>query len=102
MIEYLGVFIRVFLNRLTEKIYLKFRAILIRYRITSGISNRLKGLLRLNKLLLKLYIKNMVCIRCKMVVVKDELTKMGLHYTTVELGEAEIIENISSRSARSI
>jgi AraC-like DNA-binding protein len=37
----------------------------------------------------------MVCIRCKMVV-KDELTKMGLHYTIVELGEADIIENISA------
>lgn len=37
----------------------------------------------------------MVCIRCKMVV-KDELTKLGLHYTTVELGEAEITENISA------
>lgn len=36
----------------------------------------------------------MVCIRCKMVV-KDELTKLGLHYTTVELGEAEILEDIS-------
>jgi AraC-like DNA-binding protein len=36
----------------------------------------------------------MVCIRCKMVV-KDELTKLGLHYTTVELGEADILENIS-------
>jgi AraC-like DNA-binding protein len=36
----------------------------------------------------------MVCIRCKMVV-KDELTKLGLHYTIVELGEAEILENIS-------
>jgi len=29
-------------------------------------------------------------------VVKDELTKLGLHYTTVELGETEILENISS------
>ncbi len=29
-------------------------------------------------------------------VVKSELEKLGLHYTTVELGEAEIIENISS------
>ena len=38
----------------------------------------------------------MVCIRCKMVV-KDELTKIGLHYTTVELGEADILENISAR-----
>jgi len=29
-------------------------------------------------------------------LVKSELEKMGLHYKTVELGEAEIIENISS------
>ena len=36
----------------------------------------------------------MVCIRCKLVV-KDELTKLGLHYTSVELGEAEIVENLS-------
>jgi AraC-like DNA-binding protein len=36
----------------------------------------------------------MVCIRCKMVV-KEELTKLGLHYTSVELGEAEVLENIS-------
>ena len=43
---------------------------------------------------LKLYIKNMVCIRCKMVV-KEELAKLGLHYTSVELGEAEVLENIS-------
>ena len=37
----------------------------------------------------------MVCIRCKMVV-KDEIAKLGLHYTTVELGEADILENIST------
>lgn len=43
---------------------------------------------------MKLYIKNMVCIRCKMVV-KDELKKLGLHYTVVELGEVEILENIT-------
>ena len=36
----------------------------------------------------------MVSIRCKMVV-KDELTKLGLHYTNVELGEADIMEDIS-------
>jgi len=48
-----------------------------------------------NSNLLKLYIKNMVCIRCKMVV-KDELAKLGLHYTVVELGEAEIMETISA------
>lgn len=43
---------------------------------------------------LKLYIKNMVCIRCKMVV-RDELSKIGLHHHVVELGEAEIFEDIS-------
>lgn len=36
----------------------------------------------------------MVCIRCKMMV-KAELEKLGLRYTVVELGEAEIIEDIS-------
>ncbi|MDQ6757271.1 MAG: AraC family transcriptional regulator [Bacteroidota bacterium] len=36
----------------------------------------------------------MVCIRCKMVV-KNELTKLGLHYITVELGETDIMESIS-------
>jgi YesN/AraC family two-component response regulator len=36
----------------------------------------------------------MVCIRCKMVV-KDELTKLGLKYTSVELGEVEVMEVIS-------
>ena len=35
----------------------------------------------------------MVCIRCKLVV-KQELAKLGLHYTTVELGEVEVMENI--------
>lgn len=44
---------------------------------------------------MKLYIKNMVCIRCKMVV-KAELEKLGLHYTSVELGEADIVEDISA------
>jgi AraC-like DNA-binding protein len=42
---------------------------------------------------LKLYIKNMVCIRCQMVV-KAELEKLGLHYNDVRIGEADIIENI--------
>jgi AraC-like DNA-binding protein len=36
----------------------------------------------------------MVTIRCKMVV-KSELKKLGLHYTSVELGEAETLEDIS-------
>ena len=36
----------------------------------------------------------MVCIRCKMVV-KSELEKLGLHFISVDLGEVEILENIS-------
>lgn len=36
----------------------------------------------------------MVCTRCKMVV-KTELEKLGLHYIIVELGETEIMEEIS-------
>ncbi len=36
----------------------------------------------------------MVCIRCKMVV-KSELEKLGLNYRYVELGEADIEDNIS-------
>jgi len=42
----------------------------------------------------KLYIKNMVSTRCK-IVVKAVLENIGLHYTKVELGEAEITENLS-------
>lgn len=42
---------------------------------------------------MKLYIKNMVCIRCQMVV-KAELEKLGLHYIDVRIGEADIIEEL--------
>ena len=41
---------------------------------------------------MKLYIKNMVCSRCKMVV-KSELEKLGLHPISVELGVVEIQES---------
>ena len=44
---------------------------------------------------MKLLIKNMVSLRCKMIV-KSELEKMHLHYTGVELGEIEITEQLSS------
>jgi len=43
---------------------------------------------------MKVFIKNMVCTRCKMVV-KAELEKLGLQYSRVDLGEAEIIGEIS-------
>jgi len=43
---------------------------------------------------MKLYIKYMVSLRCKMVV-KSELDKLGLHYGVVDLGEVEIHENLT-------
>lgn len=43
---------------------------------------------------MKLYIKNMVCSRCKMVV-KSELEKLGLRPIAVELGEVELTEDIT-------
>jgi hypothetical protein len=44
---------------------------------------------------MKLYIKYMVSIRCKLMV-KDELEKLGLNYKLVELGEVEITEVLSA------
>lgn len=44
---------------------------------------------------MKLYVKNMVSTRCKMMV-KDELKKLGLHYIVVDLGGVEISESLSS------
>lgn len=43
---------------------------------------------------MKLYIKNMVCSRCKMVV-KSEFEKLGLQTIYVELGEVELVKEIS-------
>ena len=44
---------------------------------------------------MKLYIKYMVSTRCKMLV-KEELTKLGLHFILVEMGVVDIMENITS------
>lgn len=43
---------------------------------------------------MKLYIKYMVSLRCKMMV-KEELKKLGLKYTALELGMVEIMEDIT-------
>ena len=43
---------------------------------------------------MKLYIKYMVSLRCKLVV-KDELHKLGIHYNTIDLGLVELPESIS-------
>ena len=43
---------------------------------------------------MKLYIKYMVSVRCKMQV-QDKLDKLGLHYGQVDLGEVEFKQDIS-------
>jgi AraC-like DNA-binding protein len=43
---------------------------------------------------MKLYIKYMVSLRCKMVV-KEELKKLGLKYVVLDLGMVEILEDIT-------
>jgi len=43
----------------------------------------------------------MVCIRCKMVV-KEELKKLGFHFTSVELGEIEVVETLSAEQHQQI
>src|SRR6185295_161726 len=42
---------------------------------------------------IKLYIKNMVSLRCKLVV-KSEMEKLKLKYAKVELGEVEMLTNL--------
>lgn len=42
-----------------------------------------------------LHIKFMVSLRCKMVL-KEELKKLGLHYTNVDLGTVEILEDLDT------
>jgi AraC-like DNA-binding protein len=43
----------------------------------------------------------MVSIRCKMAV-KAELKKLGLHYVSVDLGEVEVLENITPEQREKI
>ena len=43
---------------------------------------------------MKLYIKYMVSLRCKMMV-KEELKKLGLRYVVIDLGMVEILEDIT-------
>ncbi len=44
--------------------------------------------------MIKLYIKYMVSLRCKMMV-KEELKKLGIKYVAVELGMVEILEDLT-------
>ena len=43
-----------------------------------------------------LHIKNMVSLRCKMLV-REEIERIGLHFVNVDLGWVEILEDISTQ-----
>lgn len=44
---------------------------------------------------MKLYVKFMVSLRCKMIV-REELIKIGIRYVTIDLGMVDILEDITS------
>lgn len=50
---------------------------------------------------MKIYIKNMVCNRCIMVV-KDELEKLGYHAENIALGEAELTKELTVEEKKSL
>ncbi|HET6989935.1 MAG TPA: AraC family transcriptional regulator [Bacteroidia bacterium] len=50
---------------------------------------------------MKLFIKYMVSTRCK-IVVKEVLKELGLHFVLVDLGEVEVMENISAEDREKI
>lgn len=63
--------------------------------ILSGLFSAVLTFISNNNKKLKLYIKYMVSNHCKLAV-KDELKKLGLHFIVVDLGEVEIMEELSS------
>ena len=50
---------------------------------------------------MKLYIKYMVSLRCKMMV-KEELKKLGINYVIVDLGVVEILEDITQEQRKQL
>lgn len=50
---------------------------------------------------MKLYIKYMVSLRCKMVV-KEALEKLGLHYIILELGSVEIMDDLTNNQRKEL
>ncbi len=50
---------------------------------------------------MKIYIKYMVSIRCKLIV-KSELEKLGIPYSSVDLGEAVLPEDISKEKQQQL
>lgn len=45
-------------------------------------------------LTMKIFVKNMVSLRCK-IIVKEALERVGIHFVNVEMGEVEILQHIS-------
>ena len=50
---------------------------------------------------MKLYIKYMVSLRCK-ILVKEQLTRLGIRYTVVDLGVVEIPEDITAKQYKEL
>lgn len=50
---------------------------------------------------MKLYIKYMVSLRCKMMV-KEELKKLNLHYIVVDLGMVEVMEDLTKEERKQL
>ena len=50
---------------------------------------------------MKLYIKYMVSLRCKMVV-KEVLEKLGLHYVILELGTVEVMDDLTEEQRENL
>lgn len=50
---------------------------------------------------MRLYIKYMVSLRCKLLV-KEELKKLGLHFVIVDLGMIEILEDITDEQRKQL
>ena len=50
---------------------------------------------------MKLYIKYMVSLRCKMLV-NEELKKLGLHHAAIDLGTVEIFGNITEQQRKQL
>ena len=49
----------------------------------------------------KLYIKNMIS-NCSKMKVREELKKLGLHFIIIDLGEVEVMENISKEQRKQL
>jgi AraC-like DNA-binding protein len=50
---------------------------------------------------MKIFIKNMVSLRCKLAV-KDVLRQLGLHFIVVELGEVDVMEELTAAQRQQI